>query len=98
MDGGEQGSSVGRVIFWAGLYLQLCSLRTAKWCEGRRDRRSRRERCLTQETALVLLTAIGDCCGGWSRCFLGQCPKLLGDIRDSILHGDCVALVRACTS
>ena len=27
--------------------------------------------------------------------FLGQCPKLLGDIRDSILHGDCVALVRA---
>jgi HPt (histidine-containing phosphotransfer) domain-containing protein len=27
--------------------------------------------------------------------FLGQCPKLLGDIRDSILYGDCVALVRA---
>jgi hypothetical protein len=27
--------------------------------------------------------------------FLGQCPKLLGDIGDSILHGDCVALVRA---
>jgi hypothetical protein len=27
--------------------------------------------------------------------FLGQCPKLLGDIHDSILHGDCVALVRA---
>jgi HPt (histidine-containing phosphotransfer) domain-containing protein len=27
--------------------------------------------------------------------FLGQCPKLLVDIRDSILHGDCVALVRA---
>ena len=31
MDGREHGSSVGRVIFWAGSYLQVCSLRTAKW-------------------------------------------------------------------
>ena len=42
MDGREHGSSVGRVIFWAGSYLQVCSLRTAKWRQGRRDRRSRR--------------------------------------------------------
>ena len=25
MDGREHGSSVGRVIFWAGSYLQVCS-------------------------------------------------------------------------
>ena len=31
MDGREQGTLVGRVIFWAGSYLQVCSLRTAKW-------------------------------------------------------------------
>ena len=50
---------------------------------------------MTQETALVVVDGDRGLLRRMVEVFLGQCPKLLGDIRDSILHGDCVALVRA---
>ena len=69
-------------------------------CGCRKSERDARGRCgpepaLDLDTALAVVDGDQELLRRMAQLFLGQCPKLLGAIRDAVVRGDAPALERA---